>query len=135
HRLVGMHVRDLNAEDFVGYRTMSSGAFGGGSDPTSPDAPRDFSPRQTALGIDSSSLPGGLDGVVAAGARIRHDLLALGGGVAHGGGIAGLEVRPAHCGDGLFGALLFAGIARCGVEGMTLSMRKFSNVELYRRYG
>src|SRR5699024_5881187 len=49
HRLVGMHVRDLTAEDFVGYRTMSSGAFGGGSDPTSPDAPRDFSPGQTAL--------------------------------------------------------------------------------------
>ena len=130
-----MHVRDLTAEDFVGYRTMASGAFGGGSDPTSPDAPRDFSPGQTALGIDSSSLPGGLDGVVAAGARIRHDRVALGGGVAHCGGIAGLAVHPAHRGDGLFGTLLTAVIARCGAEGMALSMLYPSNPEIYRRYG
>lgn len=130
-----MPVRDLTAEDFVSYRMMASGAFGGGSDPTSPDAPQDFSPGQTALGIDSSHLPGGLDGVIAAGARIRHDRVALGGGVAHCGGVAGLAVHPAHRGDGLFGTLLTAVIARCGAEGMALSMLYPSNPAIYHRYG
>ncbi len=130
-----MPVRDLTAEDFAAYRTMASGAFGGSFDPTSPDAPRDFSPGQTALGIDASALPGGLDGVIAAGARIRHDRVALGGGVAHCGGIAGLAVHPAHRGDGLFGTLLTAVLARCASEGMALSMLYPSNPEIYRRYG
>lgn len=130
-----MPVRDLTAVDFLAYRTMASGAFGGGDDPTSSDAPRDFSPGQTALGIDASALPGGLEGVIAAGARIRHDLVSLGGGTAHCGGIAGLAVHPAHRGDGLFGTLLTAVIARCAAEGMALSMLYPSNPAIYRRYG
>jgi predicted acetyltransferase len=130
-----MPVRDLTAEDFVAYRTMASGAFGGSFDPTAPDAPRDFSPGQTALGIDSATLPGGVDGVLAAGARIRHDQVTLGGGVARCGGVAGLAVHPAHRGDGLFGRLLTAVIARCQAEQMPLSMLYPSNPAIYRRFG
>ena len=130
-----MPVRDLTAEDFLSYRTLSSGAFGGAVDPSSAETPRPFSPGQTVLGIDASTLPGGPDGVLAAGARIRHDQVALGGGVAHCGGIAGLAVHPAHRGDGLFGTLLTAVLARCASEGMALSMLYPSNPAIYRRYG
>src|SRR5699024_8000692 len=89
-RLCGMPVRDLTAADFRAYRTMSSGAFGGAFDPAAPQAPQDFSPGETAIGVDSSALPGGVAGVIAAGARIRHDRIALGGGIARCGGIGGL---------------------------------------------
>ncbi|MGO1894345.1 MAG: GNAT family N-acetyltransferase [Brachybacterium sp.] len=130
-----MSVRDLTAEDFVVYKTMTSGAFGGPFDPSSPGAARDFSPGQTAIGIDAASVPGGLDGVIAAGARIRHDRVTLGGGVARCGGVAGLAVHPAHRGDGLFGQLLTAVIARCDAEGLPLSMLYPSNPAIYRRYG
>lgn len=130
-----MPVRDLTADDFRAYKTMTAGAFGGAFDPSSPEAPQDFSPAETAIGIDSSTLPGGVDGVIAAGARIRHDRIALGGGIARCGGIGGLAVHPAHRGDGLFGELLTAVIARCGAEGMPLSMLYPSNPAIYRRFG
>ncbi|MGP9602111.1 GNAT family N-acetyltransferase [Brachybacterium sp. AOP42-E1-35] len=130
-----MPVRDLTAQDFVTYKTMSSGAFGGSYDPSSAAAPQDFSPGETAIGIDASALPGGLDGVIAAGARIRHDQIALGGGLVRCGGVAGLVVHPAHRGDGLFGTLLTAVIARCAAEGMAVSMLYPSHPALYRRYG
>ncbi|ASK64680.1 GNAT family N-acetyltransferase [Brachybacterium avium] len=130
-----MPVRDLTAADFLSYRTMASGAFGGGVDPASPAAPQDFSPGQIPLGIDASTLPGGPRGVIAAGARIRRDQVVLGGGVAGCGGVAGLAVHPAYRGEGLFGTLLTAVIARCGVEGMALSMLYPSNPSIYRRYG
>lgn len=130
-----MPVRDLTAADFRAYRTMSSGAFGGAFDPAAPQAPQDFSPGETAIGVDSSALPGGVAGVIAAGARIRHDRIALGGGIARCGGIGGLAVHPAHRGDGLFGELLTAVIARCDAEGMPLSMLYPSNPAIYRRFG
>ncbi len=127
-----MRVRDLRAEDARAYRALSTGAFGG-REPA--ESPRPFNPAETAIGIDSSSLPGGVDGVIAAGARIRHDRIAVGGGVAACGGIGGLAVHPAHRGNGLFGPLLTAVIARCQGEGMAFSMLYPSNPALYRRYG
>ena len=127
-----MRVRDLRAEDARAYRALSTGAFGG-REPA--ESPRPFNPAETAIGIDSSALPGGVDGVIAAGARIRHDRIAVGGGVAACGGIAGLAVHPAHRGNGLFGPLLTAVIARCQGEGMAFSMLYPSNPALYRRYG
>lgn len=130
-----MPVRDLTAQDFDTYRTLSSGAFGGPHDAPSAAGPRDFSPGETAIGIDASTLPGGLDGVIAAGARIRRDQITLGGGVVRCGGVAGLAVHPAHRGDGLFRALLTAVIARCDAEGMAVSMLYPSHPALYRRYG
>ena len=126
-----MRVRDLTADDFVAYRRLSGGAFGG---PVATEA-RPFAPGQTPLGIDSAALPGGADGVIAAGARIRHDTISLGGGVATCGGIAGLAVHPAHRGDGLFGSMLSAVIDRCAQEGMAFSMLYPSNPGIYRRYG
>lgn len=130
-----MSVRDLTTEDFAAYRTMASGAFGGSFDPAVPGAAKDFAPGQTAIGIDASSLPGGLDEVIAAGARIRHDHVTLGGGLAGCGGVAGLAVHPAHRGDGLFDQLLTAVIARCDAEGLPLSMLYPSNPAIYRRRG
>ncbi|HEX7351945.1 GNAT family N-acetyltransferase [Brachybacterium sp.] len=130
-----MRVRDLTAEDLVGYRTMTSGAFGGSFDPSSPEVAKGFAAGETALGIDASTLPGGEDGVIAAGARIRHDQVVLGGGLARCGGVSGLAVHPAHRGDGLFGELLTAIIARCQAETMPLSMLYPSNPSIYRRYG
>src|SRR5699024_955097 len=120
-RLLPMPVRDLTTEDFLAYKTVSAGAFSGFFDPSAPGAPQGFSPAETALGIDAATLPGGLEGVIAAGARIRHDRLALGGGTARCGGIAGLAVHPAHRGDGLFGTLLTEVLARCRDERMALS--------------
>src|SRR5690625_7842223 len=93
-----MHVRELTADDFVAYRHLSGGAFGG---PIATE-PQPFAPGQTPLGIDSAALPGGADGVIAAGARLRHDTISLGGGVATCGGIAGLAAHPAHRGAGRF---------------------------------
>src|SRR5699024_11118059 len=58
-RLSSMRVRDLTADDFVAYRRLSGGAFGG---PVATEA-RPFAPGQTPLGIDSAALPGGADGV------------------------------------------------------------------------
>lgn len=126
-----MRVRDLTADDFVAYRHLSSSAFGG---PVATEA-QPFSPGQTPLGIDSADLPGGADGVIAAGARIRHDTITVAGGTATCGGIAGLAVHPAHRGGGLFGQLLTAVIARCADEGHAFSMLYPSNPAIYRRYG
>lgn len=130
-----MPVRDLTAEDFVGYRLLASGAFGGRLDPRSAEGPQDFSPGETALGIDATTLPGGVEGVIAAAARIRHDRIALGGGEVRCGGIGGLAVHPAHRGDGLFAELLTAVIARCQREGMVMSMLYPSNPAIYRGLG
>src|SRR5699024_5779837 len=80
-------------------------------------------------------LPGGADGVIAAGARIRRDRITVAGGVADCGGIGGLAVHPAHRGDGLFRTLLTGVIARCAAEGMAFSMLYPSNPEIYRRLG
>lgn len=131
-RLAPMQIRDLTAEDARAYRALSTGAFGGREQP---EAPRPFNPGETAIGVDSSSLPGGVDGVIAAGARIRHDSITVGGGVATCGGIAGLAVHPAHRGAGLFGPLLTAVIARCRQEGLAFSMLYPSNPSIYHRYG
>lgn len=130
-----MPVRDLTAEDLVAYRRLSAGAFGGTVDRSSADAPQDVSPGRSLLGFDSSSLPGGQAGVIAAVAEIRHDRIALGGGVAGCGGIGGLAVHPAHRGDGLFGTLVTAVLARCLSESLPLSMLYASNPSIYRRYG
>src|SRR5699024_2704238 len=97
HRLVAMTVRELTAEDRSAYRRLSSGAFGGPVDDAPPAA---FDLAQIPLGIDSAALPGGADGVIAAGARIRRDRITVAGGVADCGGIGGLAVHPAHRGDG-----------------------------------
>ncbi|MGP9536804.1 GNAT family N-acetyltransferase [Brachybacterium sp. AOP43-C2-M15] len=130
-----MPVRDLTAEDHLAYATMTADAFGGSFDPTAPDAARDFAPGQTAIGIDSSSLSAGEGAVLAAGARIRHDRIMLGGATARCGGVGGLAVHPAHRGEGLFGRLLTAVVARCHAESMPLSMLYPSNPAIYRRYG
>lgn len=130
-----MPVRELTPTDALAYRILTSSAFGGSVDPDDPAASAPLSPGQTAIGIDSSALPGGADGVLAAGARIRHDEIALGGGRARCGGVAGLAVHPAHRGDGLFGELLTAVIARCAEESLPFSMLYPSNPEIYRRRG
>src|SRR5699024_12568364 len=67
--------------------------------------------------------------------RDRAARVAPCGGRAHCGRVAGRAVRPAHRGDGLFGALLTAVIARSGAVGMALSMLFPSTPEIYRRYG
>ncbi|ATG54719.1 GNAT family N-acetyltransferase [Brachybacterium ginsengisoli] len=130
-----MPVRELTAEDLIAYRMLSAGAFGGSVDPSAADAPQSISPGRTLVGIDSSSIPGGQAGVIAAGAEIRYDRIALGGGVAGCGGIGGLSVHPAHRGDGLFGALVTGVLARCLAESLPLSMLYASNPSIYRRYG
>ncbi|MBP2384149.1 GNAT family N-acetyltransferase [Brachybacterium sacelli] len=127
-----MRVRDLTPDDYVPYRSLTADAFGGTWEDT---GPRPFDPGQTAVGIDSAGLPGGVDGVLAAGARIRHDRLALGGGVARSGGIGGLAVHPAHRGGGVFRTLLTGVIARCAEESMAVSMLYPSNPSIYRRCG
>lgn len=130
-----MPVRELSAEDALPYRRLSAGAFGGVVDPADPSSSAPFGDGQTAIGIDSAGLPGGAEGVLAAGARIRHDEVALGGGRARCGGIGGLAVHPAHRGEGLFGQLITGVIARCAEERMALSMLYPSNPAIYRRYG
>lgn len=127
-----MRVRDLTADDYVPYRTMTSGAFGGVMEDT---GPRPFSPGQTTIGIDSTDLPGGVEDALAAGARIRHDRITLAGGVVRCGGIGGLAVHPAHRGGGVFRELLTGVIARCATEGMATSMLYPSNPAIYRRFG
>lgn len=130
-----MPVRELSAEDALAYRQLSAGAFGGVVDPDDPTSSAPLGAGQTAVGIDSAGLPGGADGVLAAGARIRHDEVALGGGRARCGGIGGLAVHPAHRGEGLFGQLITGVIARCAEEQMALSMLYPSNPAIYRRHG
>lgn len=127
-----MIVRDLSPQDVDAYRALSAGAFGGREPAT---GPRPFNPGETPIGIDSAGLPGGADGVIAAGARIRHDRITVGGGTATCGGIGGLAVHPAHRGNGLFGPLLTEVIARCHALGMAFSMLYPSNPSIYRRYG
>ncbi|MFC7458121.1 enhanced intracellular survival protein Eis [Brachybacterium sp. GCM10030267] len=127
-----MRLRDLTADDYVAYRTMTAGAFSGRFTDIEPQP---FDPGETAIGIDSEELPGGVQGVLAAGARIRHDRITLGGGVARCGGIGGLAVHPAHRGGGVFRELLTGVIARCAGEGMALSMLYPSNPSIYRRLG
>jgi predicted acetyltransferase len=134
-RLFRMPVRELSAEDALAYRQLTAGAFGGAVDPSDPASAAPFGTGRTVLGIGSAELPGGADGVLAAGATIRHDEVSLGGGRARCGGIAGLAVHPAHRGEGLFGRLLTGVIARCAEESMLLSMLYPSNPEIYRRYG
>lgn len=127
---------------------MSSGAFGGRFDPASPNAPQGFAPGEIPLGVDvpadggfsadsdsAADAASPADTVLAAGARIRRDRIALGGGETDCGGISGLVVHPAHRGDGLFGQLLRGVLARCAEEGMALSMLYPSNPEIYRGHG
>lgn len=141
-------VRSLTTADAAAYRALSAGAFGGRFDLTPEEAAAPLSPGQSVLGIDSSAMlaatgaadgggadGGGADGVLAAGARILHHEIALGGGRARSGGVAGLAVHPAHRGDGLFGAMVDAVIARCDAEGIPFSMLFASNPEIYRRHG
>lgn len=128
-----MPVRDLTSDDHVSYRMLSSGAFGG--PPPDPE-PRPFDPGEIAIGADSAGLPGGVEGVIAAGARIRRDRLTWGeGAVVACGGINGLAVHPAHRGGGLFRELITAIIARCDAEEMPVSMLYPSNPSIYRRFG
>jgi predicted acetyltransferase len=130
-----MPVRELSAQDALAYRLLTAGAFGGVVDVSDPTASAPLSPGQTAIGIDSSSLPGGDEGVLAGGARIRHDEIALGGGRVRCGGVAGLAIHPAHRGGGLFDELVTGVIARCAEESLPLSMLYPSNPEIYRRRG
>ncbi|MGO2608437.1 MAG: GNAT family N-acetyltransferase, partial [Brachybacterium tyrofermentans] len=128
-----MPVRDLTSDDHVSYRRLSSGAFGG--PPPDPE-PRPFTPGEIPIGVDSSALPGGADGVIAAGARIRRDRITWGEGAKIAcGGIGGLAVHPAHRGGGLFRELIMAILARCDAEGMPVSMLYPSNPSIYRRFG
>ena len=131
-RLSIMRVRELTVDDNVAYRSLSAGAFGGGFEAVES---RPFSAGETAIGIGSEQLPGGAPGVVAAGARIRHDRITLGGGVVDCGGISGLAVHPAHRGDGLFRELIAATIARCAQEQLPMSMLYPSHPAIYRRAG
>lgn len=130
-----MPVRELSSEDALAYRLLSASAFGGVVDPSDPASSAPFTAGQTVLGIDSADRPAGAEGVLAAGARIRHDEVALGGGRVRCGGIGGLAVHPAHRGEGLFGELLTGVIARCAEESMALSMLYPSNPAIYRRRG
>ena len=130
-----MPVRELGAADRAAYRMLNADAFGGRLDPADIAAPRDFTPGQTVLGIDSTVRPGGEDGVLAAAARIRHDRVALGGGVVPSAGIAGLSVHPAHRGEGRFTQLLRAALARSTADGHGISMLFPTAPEIYRRHG
>lgn len=127
-----LRARDLGQDDFLAYRALTTDAFGGRETETEN---RPFTPGQSVIGIDSSALPGGADGVLAAAARIRHDEIALGGGVAMCGGVAGLAVHPAHRGQGLFDATVRAVVERCQRDGMAFSMLFPSNASIYRRHG
>lgn len=129
---MSLRARDLGQEDFLAYRALTIDAFGGRETETEN---RPFTPGQSVIGVDSSALPGGADGVLAAGARIRHDEIALGGGVALCGGVAGLAVHPAHRGGGLFDETVRAVVARCQADGMAFSMLFPSNASIYRRHG
>jgi GNAT superfamily N-acetyltransferase len=126
-----MPVRDLTPEDLAAYRRLTADAFGG----TVEEHPSPFSTAEIPLGIDSTDLAGGRPGVLAAGARIRRDRIALHGGTARCGGIGGLAVHPAHRGAGLFGDLIDAALERCAREGMAFSMLYPSNPAIYRRHG
>lgn len=128
-----MPVRDLTPDDHPSYQVLTSSAFGG--PPPDPE-PRPFSPGEIPIGVDSSGLPGGVEGVIAAGARIRRDRLSWGEGATVAcGGIGGLAVHPAHRGGGLFRELITALLARCDAEGMPVSMLYPSNPSIYRRFG
>jgi predicted acetyltransferase len=127
-----MFVRELTSDDRPAYRRLTSQAFGGGS---AEELPGPFPEGEIPLGVDSSALPGGQEGVLAAGARIRRDTIALGGGTTACGGVGGLAVHPAHRGGGLFGELLGAVLGRCSAEGMSFSMLYPSNPAIYRRHG
>lgn len=127
-----MPVRELTSDDRPAYRRLTAQAFGGGS---VEEVPGPFPEGEIPLGIDSTARPGGQEGVLAAGARIRRDTIALGGGITSCGGIGGLAVHPAHRGGGLFGELLEGVLARCGAEGMAFSMLYPSNPAIYRRHG
>lgn len=127
-----MPVRELTTKDRPAYRALTAQAFAG--DPGDL-APGPFGGGEIPLGVDSADLPGGQDCVLAAGARIRRDTIALGGGTTSCGGIGGLAVHPAHRGGGLFGELLEAVLERCRDEGMAFSMLYPSNPAIYRRYG
>lgn len=129
---MSLRARDLGQADFLAYRALTLNAFGGRETETEN---RPFTPGQSVIGIDSSSLPGGIDGVIAAGARIRHDEITLAGGVALSGGVAGLAVHPAHRGGGLFDEIVRAVVSRCQTDGMAFSMLFPSNASIYRRHG
>ena len=127
-----MPVRDLTTADAAAYRRLSALAFGGsaGEDPGRP-----FATGIIPLGIDSASLPGGAEGVLAAGAQIREDRVTLAGGTVACGGIGGVAVHPAHRAGGLFRELMTAVLARCTQEGMAFSMLYPANVAIYRALG
>ena len=129
---MSLRARDLGQADFLAYRALTLNAFGGRETETEN---RPFTPGQSVIGIDSSSLPGGIEGVIAAGARIRHDEITLAGGVALSGGVAGLAVHPAHRGGGLFDEIVRAVVSRCQADGMAFSMLFPSNASIYRRHG
>lgn len=128
-----MRVRELTADDLLPYQRLTRLAFGGG--PVTEQEARPFSPGLIPLGISSADLPGGADGVIAAGAQIRRDRITLGGGTADCGGIGGVAVHPAHRAGGLFRHLMTAVIARCAAEGMAFSMLYPANVAIYRALG
>ncbi|UEJ83061.1 GNAT family N-acetyltransferase [Brachybacterium halotolerans subsp. kimchii] len=127
-----MSVRELTSDDRPAYRRLTAQAFGGGA---VEEVPGPFPEGEIPLGVDSTARPCGQEGVLAAGARIRRDVIALGGGTTACGGIGGLAVHPAHRGGGLFGELLTGVLARCGAEGMAFSMLYPSNPAIYRRHG
>ncbi|MDO5661533.1 MAG: GNAT family N-acetyltransferase [Brachybacterium sp.] len=127
-----MLVRRLTDDDAVPCRRLGAQAFGG---PMPEENPRPFSPGEVALGIDSASLPGGADGVLAAVARVRRDRIVIGGREVGCGGVAGLVVHPAHRGEGLFHAILGACLDACAEEQLPWSMLYPSHPGIYRRHG
>ncbi|PWH05532.1 GNAT family N-acetyltransferase [Brachybacterium endophyticum] len=126
-----MPARDLTTEDLAAYRRLTAEAFGG----VPSEVPAPFSPAQIPIGIDAAVVPGDERTMLAAGACIRRDEIALGGGTASCGGIGGLAVHPAHRGVGLFSELIDAALGRCAAEGMAFSMLYPSNPAIYRRHG
>lgn len=122
-----MRVRDLGPDDLVPFQQLCSLAFGGSVSATGP-AP--FHPGQSPLGIDA---PGG-EGLAAA-LTVRHDRIAVGGGIAPCGGIGGVSVHPAHRGGGMFAHLMTAAIARSTQLGHAFSMLYPSNPGIYRALG
>lgn len=127
-----MRVRDLGPDDLPAYRRLRSQAFGG---PAAPQEPRPLTEQETALGIDSAELPGGLPGVLAGGAILRHDAMVLGGAEVPCAGIASLAVHPAHRRGGVFSQLLEATLRRARDEGFPVAMLFPSAPDLYRRHG
>jgi predicted acetyltransferase len=122
----------LAAEDLPAYHRLVASAFAGDHDDSVTPAPE---PGRQVVGIASRELPGGVDGVLAAGLTVREDTLVLGGNRVRCGGISGLAVHPAHRGGGLFSTLLRGAVEQCVRNRQGLSMLYPSHPGIYARAG